>query len=93
MSKTAFYTDDGNRILAGAGMTFAECTEMWRRLHGGHIVAMKVELDPIDINAIDLGTAPLTDYSNVEHVELDLDLPSGLCKLNEDGSCSIKFKE
>lgn len=57
-------------------------------LHTTHVIT-----DPVDMNAIDLGTAHLTDYSGAEHVELDLDLPSGLCTINEDGSCSIEFKE
>ena len=90
MSKTAFYTDDGNRILAGAGMAFAECAEAWRRLHGdGH----KAISDAVKSSPIGIGTAPLTDYSGVDPVELDIDLPSGLCTINEDGSCSIEFKE
>lgn len=57
-------------------------------LHTTHVIT-----DPIDLNTIDISTAPLTDYSGVEHVELDLDLPNGLCTINADGSCSIEFKE
>lgn len=57
-------------------------------LHTEHVIT-----DPIDLNTIDIGTAPLTDYSGVEHVELDLDLPRDLCTINEDGSCRVEFKE
>ena len=50
---------------------------------------------PTDQEILDivLSKAPVTDYSGVDHVELDLDLPSGLCTINEDDSCSIDFKE
>lgn len=56
-------------------------------LHTTHVIT-----DP-SINALRFGPVPLTDYSGVEHVELDLDFPSALCKINEDGSCGIEFKE
>lgn len=56
-------------------------------LHTTHVITDQ------SINSLRFGTAPLTDYSNVEHVELDLGFPSGLCTINKDGSCSIEFKE
>ena len=57
-------------------------------LHTTHVIT-----DPINLNAIGIGTASMTDYSGVYPVELDIDLPSGLCTINEDGSCRVEFKE
>ena len=54
---------------------------------------MVAKADPIDLNAINFGPTDLTDYSGVEHVELNLDMPSGLCTINDNGSCSVEFKE